>query len=184
MEDYAVKVTIRNARILRRMRQCGYNTNAELARAMGVCQTALGKLINLKAPPIGKNGDWADLALDLCAYLRCDPEDLWSEAQREMALRRNSAEIYMDEAGVAALASGGLDRQVRLKLMLDRALGTLHDREREILVMRSNGATLAECGSELGLGVERVRQIEDKAARKLRGPIRSRPFRDFRYSDA
>ncbi len=39
--------------------------------------------------------------------------------------------------------------------------------------------TLEEVGNRFGVTRERVRQIETKALRKLRHPIRSRKLRDF-----
>lgn len=61
-------------------------------------------------------------------------------------------------------------------------LFTLDDREAEVISLRFglNGAkakTLEEIGQQYGLTKERVRQIENKALRKLRNPIRSEQLR-------
>ena len=63
-------------------------------------------------------------------------------------------------------------------------LGSLNRRERQVLEMRfglkdGQGHTLEEVGQAFGVTRERIRQIEAKALRKLRHPIRSRKLRDY-----
>jgi RNA polymerase primary sigma factor len=71
-----------------------------------------------------------------------------------------------------------------LKEQLHEILSSLSERERKVLEMRfglndGQGRTLEEVGSEFGVTRERIRQIEAKALRKLRHPIRSRKLRDY-----
>jgi RNA polymerase primary sigma factor len=71
-----------------------------------------------------------------------------------------------------------------LKEQLNEILDSLSMRERKVLEMRfglndGQGRTLEEVGSEFGVTRERIRQIEAKALRKLRHPIRSRKLRDY-----
>lgn len=62
-------------------------------------------------------------------------------------------------------------------------LDTLSDREATVVKMRfgleGNAMTLEEVGKELGVTKERIRQIEDKALKKLRNPIRSATLKDY-----
>ena len=44
MGDYAVKLSVRNGRILRRMRECGITSQAELARTAAVTPLAVSQL--------------------------------------------------------------------------------------------------------------------------------------------
>ena len=57
-------------------------------------------------------------------------------------------------------------------------LSTLEEREKEVIIMRfglidNKPKTLEEIGKQFDLTRERIRQIEEKALRKLRNPIRS-----------
>jgi len=74
--------------------------------------------------------------------------------------------------------------QQLLREQMHEILEQLNDRERKVLEMRfglEDGAsrTLEEVGQEFGVTRERIRQIEAKALRKLRHPIRSRKLRDY-----
>ena len=71
-----------------------------------------------------------------------------------------------------------------LKEQLNEILDSLSERERKVLEMRfglsdGQGRTLEEVGVAFGVTRERIRQIEAKALRKLRHPIRSRKLRDY-----
>jgi len=60
-----------------------------------------------------------------------------------------------------------------LKIDIERALSQLHEREAEITrlyfgIGREHPLTLEEIGQRFGLTRERVRQIKEKALRKLR----------------
>jgi RNA polymerase primary sigma factor len=81
--------------------------------------------------------------------------------------------------GPAEAASGELLRE-----QVHTALDQLSLREREVLEMRfglkdGQSHTLEEVGQAFGVTRERIRQIEAKALRKLRHPIRSRKLRDY-----
>jgi len=67
---------------------------------------------------------------------------------------------------------------------LGEILGTLTEREADVLRMRfgmydGRTHTLEEVGQIFGVTRERIRQIENKAIRKLRHPSRAKKIRDF-----
>ena len=67
---------------------------------------------------------------------------------------------------------------------LKEILGTLTEREADVLRMRfgmydGRTHTLEEVGQLFGVTRERIRQIENKAIRKLRHPSRAKKIRDF-----
>ena len=70
-----------------------------------------------------------------------------------------------------------------LSTEIDRALSTLTDREKEILQMffgiGMQEMTLEEIGDKFGLTRERVRQIKEKAIRRLRQNSRSKLLKTY-----
>ncbi len=71
-----------------------------------------------------------------------------------------------------------------LREQLDEVLGTLTERERQVIRLRfglddGRARTLEEVGREFHVTRERIRQIEAKALRKLRSPSKSRILRDY-----
>ena len=73
---------------------------------------------------------------------------------------------------------------VMLREEIDTLLGDLKERERQVIILRfgledGHPRTLEEVGKEFNVTRERIRQIEAKALRKLRNPVRSKRIRDF-----
>ncbi len=73
---------------------------------------------------------------------------------------------------------------VMLREHIDVLLQDLKDREREVIVLRfglrdGHPRTLEEVGKIFNVTRERIRQIEAKALRKLKNPVRSKKIKDF-----
>ncbi len=71
-----------------------------------------------------------------------------------------------------------------LKEQMMEVLDQLNKREQEVLILRfglqdGQSRTLEEVGQKFGVTRERIRQIEAKALRKLRHPLRSKKLRDY-----
>ncbi|EJZ44345.1 RNA polymerase sigma factor RpoD [Peptoanaerobacter stomatis] len=71
-----------------------------------------------------------------------------------------------------------------LKEQIEEVLETLTDREKKVLKLRfglddGRARTLEEVGKEFDVTRERIRQIEAKALRKLRGPKKSNKLKDY-----
>ncbi|NQV04308.1 MAG: sigma-70 family RNA polymerase sigma factor, partial [Candidatus Omnitrophica bacterium] len=83
-----------------------------------------------------------------------------------------------------AVSPANASAYTMLKEEMDKILNTLTEREKRVLRLRfgiGDGypRTLEEVGSIFNVTRERVRQIEAKALRKLRHPIRSRRLKNF-----
>ena len=71
-----------------------------------------------------------------------------------------------------------------LKKEIEKAISTLSEKEAEVIhlyfgINRDNALTLEEIGVKFNLTRERVRQIKEKAIKKLKHPKRSRPLKTF-----
>lgn len=82
------------------------------------------------------------------------------------------------------LATENFIENLDLSKQTQKLLSTLTPREEKILRMRfgigeRTDYTLEEVGKQFGISRERVRQIEERALRKLRHPLKNREFRQL-----
>ena len=73
-----------------------------------------------------------------------------------------------------------------LKGEIEKALSTLTDREAEVIslyfgINRDHSLTLEEIGLKFKLTRERVRQIKEKAIKRLRHASRSKPLKAYLF---
>jgi lambda repressor-like predicted transcriptional regulator len=174
--DINLKVTLRNARILRAMRAAGITSLAELARRVPDASYGVIQAITaFRYRPVDQFGEWTSAAIGIATALHVDPSDLWPNHLREIETKSNVVAFDMTLDQFAAVASSH-DRLAELDQVRNR-MATLSPRERLVIEMRyglnGNGThTLEEIGTELGIGRERVRQFEMLAFRKMKSPAR------------
>jgi hypothetical protein len=72
MEDFNVKITVRNNRLLQAVLK-KYESVADLARKMGRSQGPLNALVSMKTKPITEKG-WTQLAFDVAAMVGKEPK--------------------------------------------------------------------------------------------------------------
>jgi Sigma-70, region 4 len=180
-QDYAVTIKIRNNRLLAKMRECGYETPAALARASGVTYSTICKYLTLKQPPLSRWGRWYLAVTELANFLACLPEDLFPSAHIRSALLKNTAEFTANAADFqqisASLRAMALPADEKMMITesaqaLNKLLDGLTPREKNVIEQRFglidgkehafNDISGEKCT------VERVRQIQLKALRKLR----------------
>ena len=195
MSDYRIEIRIKNARILRLMKDAGFFTVAALCQAMGCPsrQSMVGELINLKRSPLNRHGDWLPIVYRVADALNAPPDDLFSDAQRTSIMQSNRAVVEATEAEVGAFLERRQGEAMppdeivaaheRDALIL-KALGNLRPREREIIIGRFGlygiePQTYERLGAAFGVQRERIRQIEAKALRSLRLSPNTRFLADF-----
>ena len=111
----------------------------------------------------------------------------------DLAQATTSLDTPVDDDGETSMGDLIADRSIEspLAAMIKEAnsqiiasvFDTLPSREAEILKMRfginlEKAMTLEEVGSHYGLSKERIRQLENKAIRKLRNPMRAKMLRE------
>ena len=180
MKDYRVEVKVKNNYLFKLMESYGLSNAAELSRASGLAQTDIGKLLNLKVPAFTKTGKPTAATQILCDFFTCSVDDLFPPQHINDPLQINSSaiEANMAELTSSNLLAGGTDPLQILSNddaadLVAAAVGKLTSREKTIVDARFglNGEgekTLVQIGKELNLSSNRVRQIEQKAIRKLR----------------
>ena len=167
-EDFNIKVTVRNGRLLNAIRK-RYESAADLARQMGRSQTTINKLVTMTVKPINEKG-WTNLAFDVAAMVGEDPEDLWPKYMREIKLKKATAEVSMDLDSVKEIMADGSSEKSLSQIGVIKQLSEgLSPREKQVLDMRwMKNQTLEECSKVVGLSRERIRQIESKTFRKMK----------------
>jgi RNA polymerase sigma factor (sigma-70 family) len=196
MDEYNVKVTVRNNLILQAIRDFGYTNLNNFAKATGVSITSLYSLVNLMEPPIGVKGEFIKSAKDLMEVLGACPSELWTDEQLTLRLDSNRTERVMSkEALQVTLQSSarsliGLDYPEQEMVEEDMAritkdkLDSLTPREAKILRLRfgfdgGEGRTLEEVGKIFGISRTQIMHIEQRALRHMRHPSRSDDLKQF-----
>lgn len=186
INEYSVKVSVRNNLILQRMRQLGIPSQTELGNLSGLGQRIVNHFVNMKRRPVDYwSGEWTDDAFTLSAALKVEPEDLWTEKQRGMALERNWREISMSEDAVMQLATGQGTEQIVQGVLdaeaIGKAIQTLDEREQKIITGRFfEDKSLDDLADALGVSRERIRQIEVRALKKLKHPSIAKTFSEYK----
>jgi RNA polymerase sigma factor (sigma-70 family) len=175
-KDFNIKVTVRNGRLLSAIRE-NYDSVAAFARALGRNGQTVNNLVTMREKPFKTKG-WTDLALDVAAFLRKDPEELWPEYMKEVQLPRSTAELSADLNEVQAIQSSNSPEKQIAQLDAVKILAEgLTPRELQAIKYRFvDQLTLDETGGKLGVSRERMRQIECKALRKMKARAVSKGF--------
>ena len=180
MTDYELQLKIRNAPMLQAMRACGMRTAADLSRASGISQGSIGRHLALSEPLYRFNSGGERVVKPsieaIAKALGCEPHDLYPETHWYSPLEQNTftAQVSRDQLQQLAHSSTQdpalLLEQLEESFEFDDLVSALTEREQ--LVLRRHfvdGAPFAEIGQDLGVSLERARQIKEKALRKLRG---------------
>lgn len=196
MDEFRVKVTVRNNLLLSAIEEAGYKSQSDFARAIGVDPTVVNNLVAMRETPITSEGEFSGIAKLMMEALGACPTDLWTDQQLTMKLKKNSANMKVgantlrlmlaDPNDPALLETDVEDKKLfdeELKDMMADILDSLTPREAKILKLRygigCEEHTLEEIGKMNHVGKERIRQIEAKALRKLRHPSRSANLKPF-----
>ena len=198
INEYRIKVTVRNNLILSAIENAGHKSVAAFCRHVGIGITAMTELIGMRKPPLNNSGEFSALAKLLMEELCALPTDLWTSEQLTLKLARNSAQRSVSAEGMRAAL--GMHAEEMLELMkpddldenvlkhemvgvVEEQLDSLTPRESKVLRMRfgigCEEQTLEQVADTLDVTKERIRQIEAKALRHLKHPSRSDTLRQL-----
>ena len=197
VNEYRVKVTVKNNLILTAIEKAGYKNPSAFCRENGIAPTALSGLISMKNPPLMVTGEFSESAKNLMEILCLAPTDLWTSEQLTLRLRHNSAERDVNLDGMrAALGINAEDalllvapspeeamEEKDIQNLIEEQLSSILPREAKVLRMRYGIGcpehTLEEIGRSLDVTRERIRQIEIGAMRKLKHPQRGKVLKQL-----
>tara|TARA_R110000868_G_scaffold107470_1_gene294088 strand:+ start:31 stop:633 length:603 start_codon:yes stop_codon:yes gene_type:complete len=168
MEDFNVKITVRNNRLLQAIRK-KYESVADLSRKMGRSQGAVNALVTMKVKPINEKG-WTELASDVAAMVGKEPVEIWPEHLQDIRLSTSTSEFTIDMDGVKQIMSdNSTEKMIAHSQVLQQLDTRLNDRQKKVIDMRFyQNMSLEETGKVLGLSRGRVMQIECKSIRRMR----------------
>ena len=176
-KDFNIKVSVRNGRLLRAIRE-KYDSVSDLSRQLVRGKSQLGALVRMKLKPFNHKG-WTDLALDVAAMVGKEPEELWPEHLRELQLSKSSSEMEVGLDSVKRIIQDGSTEKTlaQFSAISDLSSG-LSPRERRCISLRfALNQSLEQTGKAMGVTRERARHIEAKALRKMRGYATKRGYR-------
>ncbi len=179
MNEYRVKVTIKNNLLLSAIEAAGYKTQRDFAIACGISQHELGLLLAMRQSPIHTHtGNFRRSARAIMEVLGACPNDLWTERQMFSGLLKNTSAICVSESVVSGMVNLH-ENSMRLpspdevmeskeaQAITNKLLSELTTIRADVAMRRAAGETLEEVARAHGLTRERIRQIECVALRKL-----------------
>lgn len=183
-KDIRLLVRLKNNQLLSRRENLGMTVKA-MADLIGISYNQYCKFENLKLNPVSeRTGIWTGPARKVAMYFDASPEVLWPDWVRQLKSVEMVREVDWEDAQHLlmgdytqrrALHPYEVAESFQLKEQIERALGTLEERDRDFLV-RAFGIgvpqeTEAEIARAEGLSRSRVNQIIGRAVRYLRLPI-------------
>ena len=193
--EYRLVIKVRNGPLCRAMDAAGIKTAAELSRKSGVTQNMIGRYLGLKIRPLRLDLTWRTDVIRLSEFFRCLPEDLFPRRLVEKVLPKTCVTIDLTESQIEGLVGQKSELNGEMKMLRDetattiiRGLACLTPREERVLRMRFgfNGTmamSLEECADEFAVTRERIRQIEARGLRRLKGGIYGEELNECRGAE-
>ena len=192
MNDYRVKITIRNERLLAAMEGMGYKSVAEFSRNQGLNGVKVREIFSGKIPPLDREGNPKELTKEILEILNLTIEKAFTEKQLK-GFKKHTFEVKIEEEKLLQIISPAKNQEIKVieqevKSKLSEILSTLTPREEKILRMRfgigmDTDHTLEEVGRKFFVTRDRIRQIEARALRKLKHPSRSKQLMEAGAQD-
>lgn len=190
--EYRIDIKVRNNLILKRVEEMGYRSIAAFCKAHSISYLTLVKTINMQEKALDRNGVFNKTIEKTCLALKCCPEDIFTESQLHAEIKTNKRTVIVDEAEAKFLLQNSLallgpdeEYEKEQKITeLKACLKNLSYKERKVLEERYGLAdgeekTYRDAGKKIERSVERARQIECAALRKIRRAFNKEKLRSF-----
>ena len=198
MKDYLIDVRVKNNRLMKRILDAGFESVPDFCRKTGFNSATVYQCLRLKQSVYDKKFNLRSFPKRLAEYFLCEPTDLFPEEVWYEELKQNSVKFEASSHEIQSItnqARSGIDGLEHLIDMekagtdLMRCFGknenadvrTLKSRKQMADVIRMRfyeDMKLHEIGKIMGVSIDRVRQIEQKALRIMRHPDRSEKWRE------
>ncbi len=177
LKDFAVKITVKNNRIIQAMKRANITTFAELSRLSVIWPKTLGEIISFKMSPLIR-GDWSNYAYNISSALHCEPEELWPNHIKHLHSRKGYAELTLNSdelQNISAPSNIQIDNNE-----LNKLISRLSPREQKAITgIFLEEKTLDQVAKGFGvygqdISREGPRQIAAKALRIMKHPSNSK----------
>ena len=188
------EIRFKNSTFMYALEKSKYSSIAELSRVSGISLQQLYDIASLRYTPSDMN-----IQTKIAEALSCDIYDLFEQYEEIVhknkgCVRKLTADIPVDK--MLSLSSSKIlqlesdndieyeSNQNGLKIELNEALKYLKDREKTVIELyfglnRNKKITLNDIAKEYNVSPQRVRQIKEKAIRRLRRRGRAIPLKKF-----
>lgn len=190
--EYRIDIKVRNNIILSKIEKAGYKSIPQFCREIGISYGPLNDLIGMKRSAFNSKGEWTPWILKIADALSCSPENLFTESQLNAVLKTNKKTLQVNEAEMRFMLEADepkspeeLYLEDQRSAAIEDLMKTLTPREQKVISMRlglgkyTREYTFEEISLEFECTRERIRQIEQKAYRKMRSPHRANKLLEF-----
>lgn len=162
-----VEVRFRNARLYNAIFS-KYESVNHFCAANGFQASLVGEFLNLKRSPLKSDGEYSKSAINIAEALFIEVEDLFPLHIYKLDKTSGAVDIEPSYKKIENQPDKLLLSD-HSKEIISNVLSSLPSRQSEVLRGRYwEGLTLEDVGNRMGITKERVRQIENKALKKMR----------------
>ena len=188
------EIRFKNATFMNALERSKYNSIAELSRVSGISVHTLYYVASLNHTKISIENQ-----TKLAEMLNCNAYDLFEQYEEVIKQSKEYPKKLTKDIPIDTMLSlssnkmlqlesdydtNDIDNEESLKEDMSGILNTLKDRERDVIKLHFGigveyPMSLNEIGEEFGLSRERVRQIKEKAIRRLRHRARANVLKKY-----
>ena len=179
-KDYRVEIKIKNNKLMSAIESLGFSSMLQFSKATGINYSIISNLVGMKVSPYMKNGKIRPIVNRICTALNLMPCDLFNDQQIHNPIIDNKRTLELSSPELLSLDSQSKAEELLeskgLTNAANKVLSLLTDREAFIVEnnVMNESMKLEQLADHFGISSERIRQIREKALRKLRHPSRAK----------